>query len=62
LLPDDRLAELMTDLFGVRLVAATIARMSRSYATRLQDFVSMVRDLIAGAPRSPTIRPNATAA
>ena len=50
LLPEDRLAELMTDLFGVRLVAATIARMSRSYATRLQDFVSVVRDLIAGAP------------
>jgi hypothetical protein len=24
--------------------------MSRSYATRLQDFVSVVRDLIAGAP------------
>jgi hypothetical protein len=48
--PEDRLAELMTDLFGVRLVTATIARMSRSYATRLQDFVSVVRDLIAGTP------------
>ena len=30
LLPEDRLAELMADLFGIRLVAATIARMSRT--------------------------------
>jgi transposase len=49
LLPEDRLAELMADLFGVRLVAATIARMSRNYATRLQDFVVTVRYLVAGA-------------
>ena len=49
LLPEDRLAELMADLFGVRLAAATIARMSRSFATRLQGFVTTVRDLVAGA-------------
>jgi transposase len=34
LLPEDRLAELMADLFGIRLVAATIARMSRTCAAR----------------------------
>jgi transposase len=49
LLPEDRLVELMADLFGIRLVAATIARMSRSSATRLQGFVAAVRDLVAGA-------------
>jgi transposase len=49
LLPEDRLAELMADLFGVKLVAATIARMSRTGAARLQDFVTAVRDLVAGA-------------
>src|SRR5215203_4209305 len=50
LLPEDRLAELMADLFGVKLVAATIARMSRTCAARLQDFAATVRDLEAGAP------------
>jgi transposase len=50
LLPEDRLAELMRDLFGVKLVAATIARMSRSYAERLADFVEVLRKLVAGAP------------
>jgi transposase len=42
-LPEDRLAELMRDLFGVRLVPATIARMSRSCAYRLVEFVKVVR-------------------
>ena len=50
LLPEDRLVELMRDLFGVKLVAATIARMSRSCAKRLQDFVEAVRQRVAGAP------------
>jgi transposase len=50
LLPEDRLVELMADLFGVRLAAATIARMSRTCAARLQAFVAAVRDLVAGAP------------
>ena len=49
LLPEDRLAELMADLFGVNLVAATIARMSRGCAARLLDFVATVRGLVAGA-------------
>jgi transposase len=50
LLPEDRLAELMADLFGVKLAAATIARMSRTCAARVKDFVIAVRDLVAGAP------------
>jgi transposase len=49
LLPEDRLAEAMADLFGVKLVAATIARMSRSCAARLQDSLAVLRDLVAGA-------------
>jgi transposase len=49
LLPEDRLAEAMADLFGVKLVAATIARMSRSCAARLQNFVATVRDRVAAA-------------
>lgn len=49
LLPEDRLAELMADLFGIRLVAATIARMSCTCAARLQDFVATVRGLVAAA-------------
>src|SRR5579883_879929 len=48
LLPEDRLAELMADLFAIRLTAAT-ARMSRNCAARLQDFVATVRGLVAGA-------------
>ena len=50
LLPEDRLAELMADLFGVKLAAATIARMSRTCAERLRGFAGTVRDLVAGAP------------
>jgi hypothetical protein len=49
LLPEDRLAELMADLFGVKLVAATIAKMSRTCAARLQDFAAKVRDLLRRA-------------
>ena len=48
-LPEDRLAELMRDLFGVRLVPATIARMSRSCADRLKSFVQAVCAHVAGA-------------
>jgi transposase len=49
LLPEDRLAELMATLFGVKLVPATIARMSRSCAARLQDFAATLSNLVAGA-------------
>src|SRR5438105_353964 len=50
LLPEDRLAALMADLFGVKVAAATIARMSRTCAERLRGFAATVRDLVAGAP------------
>jgi transposase len=50
LLPEDRLVELMADLFGIKLAAATIARMSRTCAERLRGFTEAVRDLVAGAP------------
>jgi transposase len=50
LLPESRLATLMADLFGVKVAAATIARMSRTCAERLQIFVETVRNLVAGAP------------
>jgi transposase len=50
LLPEARLAELMADLFGVKLAAATIATMSRTCAERLRSFAETVRDLVAGAP------------
>ena len=50
LLPEDRLAELMADLFGVKLVAATIARISRTDAARLQDFAAAVESLHCAVP------------
>jgi transposase len=49
LLPENRLAAAMADLFGVKVAAATIARMSRTCAERLRGFVETVRDLVAGA-------------
>jgi transposase len=50
LLPEDRLVELMADLFGVKLAAGTIAAMSRNCAGRLHGFVEMLRHLVASAP------------
>src|SRR5664279_297769 len=50
LLPEKRLAALMADLFGVRLVTATIAGMSRTCAARFQGFAAAVRDHVAAAP------------
>jgi transposase len=49
LLPENRLAALMADLFGVKVATATIARMSRICAERLRGFAATVRDLVAGA-------------
>jgi transposase len=49
LLPEKRLAALMADLFGVHLVTATIAGMSRSCAVRFQGFAAAVRDHVAAA-------------
>ena len=50
MLPENRLATLMVDLFGVKVATATIARMSRACAERLHGFVETMRDLVAGAP------------
>src|SRR3954467_12705373 len=50
LLPEKRLAEAMADLFGVTLVTATIARISREAARRCQSFADAVRDQVAAAP------------
>jgi transposase len=50
LLPEARLVELMADLFGVRLSAATVAAMSGACARRLNGLVETIRDAIAGAP------------
>src|SRR3954470_15375863 len=49
LLPEGRLAEAMADLFGVKLVAATIAGMSRRCAGRYQDFAGAVCALVKTA-------------
>ena len=50
LLPENRLAALMADLFGVKVATATIARMSRTCAERLRGFAATVCGLVAGAP------------
>jgi transposase len=49
LLPEQRLAALMGDLFGVHLVTATIASMSRSCAARLTGVAAVLRDQVAVA-------------
>jgi transposase len=49
LLPEKRLAMLMADLFGVTLVAATLARISRECAARYAGFADAVRELVAAA-------------
>ncbi len=50
LLPEKRLAMLMADLFGVKLVTATIARISQDCAQRFQGFADAVREHVAAAP------------
>jgi transposase len=50
LLPEDRLAELMIDLFGVPLVPATIARMAGSCAARYQGLVDAIENRIKTVP------------
>jgi transposase len=48
--PEDRLATLMQDLFGVSLSRATIGQMSRRAGQRLLGFAAAVRQLILTAP------------
>jgi transposase len=50
LLPEKRLAVLMADLFGVKLVTATIARISNDCAARFRGFADTLRDHVAAAP------------
>jgi transposase len=50
LLPEKRLAVLMADLFGVKLVTATIARISQDCAGRFQGFADALRDHVTAAP------------
>lgn len=45
-IPEDRLVELMADLFGVKLAAATLARFSRRCAQRFQGFVAGVCEAV----------------
>ena len=49
-LPERRVVEVMADLFGVILSAATAAQMSRTCAGRFCGFVEMIRKLICDAP------------
>lgn len=48
-IPEDRLKQLMQDLFGVGLSCATIAGMSRACASRPEGFAEALRDLVAEA-------------
>lgn len=48
-IPEDRLVELMADLFGVELAAATIARMSANGAGRFQGFVEALGQSVKSA-------------
>ena len=50
LLPEKRLVQLLADLLGVKLVTATIARISQDCARRFQGFADVVRDHVAAAP------------
>ena len=49
-LPERRVVEVMADLFGVILSAATVAQMSRTCAGRFSGFVEVIRKLICNAP------------
>jgi len=50
LLPEQRLAEAMADLFGIHLATATIAAMSRACSARFSGFIVTLMALIAAAP------------
>ena len=50
LLPEQRLAEAMADMFGIHLATATIAAMSRTCAQRFSGFIVTLMTLIAAAP------------
>ena len=47
-LPEQRLTEIMQDLFGVPLCSGTVAAMTRRAAERWEAFTEQVRDLLRG--------------
>ena len=50
-LPEDRLSQVMAELFGAPVTAATLATMSKRAAERLRDAASHIQDLAAGTAR-----------
>ena len=50
-LPEDRLSQVMAELFGAPVTAATLARMSERAAERLRDAALHIQDLAAGTAR-----------
>ena len=50
-LPEDRLSQVMAELFGAPVTAATLAAMSERAAERLRDVASHIEDLAAGTAR-----------
>lgn len=48
-IPEDRVVELMADLFGVKLAVATLARMSANCAGRFQGFVESLCQFVKSA-------------
>ena len=50
-LPEDRLSQVMAELFGAPVTAATLAAMSERAAERLRDVASHIQDLAAGTAR-----------
>ena len=49
LLPEDRLSEAMTDLFGLRITTGTLANISNRAATSLQPTVERIKQAISAA-------------
>ena len=50
-LPEERLSQVMAELFGAPVSAATLAAMSQRAADRLRDAASHIQDLAAGTAR-----------
>ena len=50
-LPEDRLSQVMAELFGAPVTAATLATMSERAAERLRDAALHIQDLAAGTAR-----------
>ena len=57
LLPEKRLVELLADLLGVKLVTATIARISQDCARRVQGFVDVCETMSQRRRSSTWMKP-----